>query len=49
MKQWIRDCWDNIRQGLVAAWTAMTPENRSFFTGMGIGAGFGAVLTWLLF
>jgi hypothetical protein len=41
--------WDNIKQGVVSMWKALTPENRSFFVGMGIGVIFGATFVWLLF
>jgi hypothetical protein len=45
----IREAWENIRHGLVAAWTALTPENRSFFAGVGIGAASAVGFVWLLF
>jgi hypothetical protein len=45
----IKAGWDNIKHGIIAAWTALTPENRSFFSGMGLGAVFGAGFVWLLF
>lgn len=45
----LRDAWDNIASVCRSAWAGLSAENRSFFTGMGFGVMFGAVLTWLVF
>ncbi len=47
MSAWT-DARDNIKQSVIAAWTALSPESRAYMVGLAVGFSLGVLLVVIL-